>query len=118
MVGFKLSAGFRMAIGKGFVDRQLTSREVHDLSAEALETADLDNRRVLIIIPDSTRTAPIPQFFRLFHQLLSGRVKSLDFLVALGTHQPMSETSLNRLVGISDLERSTAFSDVEIFNHD
>jgi nickel-dependent lactate racemase len=45
-------------------------------------------------------------------------VKTLDFLVALGTHQPMSAKALHRLVGISDQERSTVFSDVRIFNHE
>ena len=47
--------------GKGYVDRFLTETEVCDLMAQALEQADLTHKRVLIIIPDSTRTAPLPE---------------------------------------------------------
>jgi hypothetical protein len=67
-----------MVFGKGYTDRFLSEREVHGLTAEALAQADLDGKRVLFIIPDHTRTAPIPLFFRLFHELLGGRVADLD----------------------------------------
>ena len=107
-----------MSKGIGYETGLVSSQEVRNLAEEALKEANLENKRVLIIIPDSTRTAPIPQFFRLFHQLLSGKVAALDYLVALGTHQPMSDSALNHLVGISDEERSTTFSDVNIHNHE
>ena len=94
-----------MVFGEGYTDRFLSEREVHDLTAEALARANLDGKRILVIIPDHTRTAPIPLFFRLFHELLGGRVAALDYLVALGTHQPMSEEALNKLVGVTAAER-------------
>ncbi len=106
-----------MLVGKGYTDRFLTEREVHDLTAEALAWANLDGKRVLVIIPDHTRTAPIPLFFRLFHELLGGRAAALDYLVALGTHQPMSEDALNRQVGVTAAERAERYGDVRIFNH-
>jgi nickel-dependent lactate racemase len=71
----------------------------------------------LIIIPDGTRTAPIPLFFRLFHEALWGRVAALDYLVALGTHQPMSEAALQRLVGITAEVRQTTYAGIGLFNH-
>jgi nickel-dependent lactate racemase len=106
-----------MVFGKGYTDRFLSEREVHGLTTEALAQADLDGKRVLFIIPDHTRTAPIPLFFRLFHELLGGRVADLDYLVALGTHQPMSEDALNGLVGVTAAERAEEYRDVRIFNH-
>lgn len=116
-----------MVVGKGNGDRRLTEAEVREIAAEGLARsgADLDGKRVLVIIPDSTRTAPIPLFFRLFHQLLwgstlspsKGRVAALDYLVALGTHQPMSEQALNRLVGVTAEERQTTYAGVRILNH-
>ena len=106
-----------MVFGKGHTDRFLTELEVHDLTAEALAQANLDGKRVLFIIPDHTRTAPIPLFFQLFHELLGGRVAALDYLVALGTHQPMSEDALNKLVGVTAAERAEKYRDVRIFNH-
>jgi len=107
-----------MPIGKGYTDRLLNERKVHDLTAEALAQTDLANKRVLVIIPDHTRTAPIPLFFRLFHEFLSEKVAALDYLVALGTHQPMSEEALNRLVGITAAERAGKYAQVHIFNHE
>ena len=86
-----------MIFGKGYTDRLLTEREVHDLMAQALTQANLTGKRVLVIIPDHTRTAPISLFFRLFHELIGGKVAALDYLVALGTHHPMSEPALKPL---------------------
>jgi nickel-dependent lactate racemase len=106
-----------MILGKGYTDRFLNEPEIHDLMSEALAQANLDGKRVLVIIPDHTRTAPIPLFFRLFHELLEGRVAALDYLVALGTHQPMSEEALNKLVGVTAVERAEKHRDVRIFNH-
>ncbi|HEX5083888.1 MAG TPA: lactate racemase domain-containing protein [Blastocatellia bacterium] len=107
----------KMVIGKGSVDRALSESEVRELTAPALSGAGLDGKRVLVIIPDGTRTAPIPMMFRLFHESLKERGAALDFLIALGTHQPMSEDAINRLVGITPEERMTRYALVNIFNH-
>ena len=86
-------------IGEGLTQGCLSEDRIQELMAEALSGLHLDGKRVLILIPDSTRTAPIPQMFRLFRKLLSGRVANLDYLVALGTHQPMGDAALSRLIG-------------------
>jgi nickel-dependent lactate racemase len=102
-------------IGKGHTDRFLAEAEVHDLIAEALEQADLAGKRVLVLIPDSTRTAPIPMMFSLFRDLLAGRVAAMDYLVALGTHPPMSDAALSQLVG--QPVANGMVGDTHIFNH-
>ncbi|MDY6875573.1 MAG: lactate racemase domain-containing protein [Chloroflexota bacterium] len=89
-----------MIIGGGYEDSYIAEAEARDLTAGALARADLTDKRVLVIIPDSTRTAPIPIFFRLFHELLEDQVAALDYLVALGTHQPMDDAPLSQLVGV------------------
>ncbi len=106
-----------MLAGSGSAERFLSEDEVRALTAQALGQVALDGKRVLVIIPDSTRTAPLPLFFRLFHELLWGRVAALDYLVALGTHQPMSEAALNRLLGLTAEERATTYGGVHVFNH-
>jgi len=104
-------------IGRGSTTRTLGEAEVRDLVEHALEQTGLTGKRVLVLIPDSTRTAPVPLFFRLFHEALWGRVAALDYLVALGTHPPMDEGALNRLVGISAEERRTTYAGVNLMNH-
>ncbi|HYJ48199.1 MAG TPA: lactate racemase domain-containing protein [Pyrinomonadaceae bacterium] len=85
--------------------------------SDALTRARLDGKRVLVIIPDRTRTAPIPQMFRLFHEFLGGKVAALDYLIALGTHKLLNEESINQLVGVSAEERESKYAAVHVFNH-
>lgn len=104
-------------IGKGYKDKSLSEGEVHDLMAQTFAAHNLEGKRVLIILPDSTRTAPIPQMFRLFFEFLGQKAAALDYLIALGTHQPMSEAAINKLVGVSPEERAGKYAGVNIFNH-
>jgi nickel-dependent lactate racemase len=104
-------------IGIGYEDRALTTDEVKTLVAQAFKKHDMTGKRVLIIIPDSTRTAPISQMFQLFFEQLNGKAAALDYLIALGTHQPMDEVAINRLVGVTAEERTGKYATVNIFNH-
>jgi nickel-dependent lactate racemase len=88
-----------MVIGQGFTDRILTDDEIRAIVRESLDSLRLDGKRVLVIIPDGTRSMPMPLMFRLFETLLGRRVKALDYLVALGTHPTMSDAQLSKLVG-------------------
>src|SRR5947199_6051774 len=106
-----------MIEGSGHEDRLLDEVEIRALVSQALARAQLEGRRVLIIIPDRTRTAPIPQMFRLFHEILGSKVAALDYLIALGTHKLLSEESINQLVGVTQEERESKYADVRIFNH-
>jgi nickel-dependent lactate racemase len=73
-------------------------------------------RKVLVLVPDHTRTVPLPALFRLLVDLLR-EAETLDFMVALGTHPPLSERELQKLVGITAEERRAAFAHVGLFNH-
>jgi nickel-dependent lactate racemase len=104
-----------MVIGRGSTDRYLTEAETGEIVAQALDSLNLDGKRVLIIIPDGTRSMPMPLMFNLFESLLGPRVKAMDYLVALGTHQPMSDAQLSRLVGRTVVNGQTGAN--TIFNH-
>jgi lactate racemase len=113
-----------MLIGKGGPTGYLDDNDILALTIQGFQQVDVANKRVLVIIPDSTRTAPIPAFFRAFYQVLmdpqaapGSKVACLDYLVALGTHQPLSEEGLDRLVGITAEEHATRYAGVRLFNH-
>jgi nickel-dependent lactate racemase len=106
-----------MVLGKGSTIETLTVEDVQQLIAQAYDPLPLDGKRVLFIIPDGTRTAPIPLIFRLLYEQLGRRVAQLDYLIALGTHPPMSEEAIDRLVGVPAHERAERYPDVQIFNH-
>ncbi|MFN8447444.1 MAG: lactate racemase domain-containing protein [Anaerolineae bacterium] len=93
------------------------------LSAEAIRAAldkglarKFSGKNVLVLIPDHTRSIPLPQLFRMMVEVLSDAGK-LDFMVALGTHPPLDEAALLKLVGISHDERLTHYGWVGLHNH-
>lgn len=106
-----------MLIGKGSTVEYLTDTLIRELMMKALDGVELDGRRVIVIIPDGTRTAPIPLMFRLFKEIIGKRVAKLDYLIALGTHQPMSEEGIGQLVGLSSAQRLEEYGNVGIYNH-
>jgi nickel-dependent lactate racemase len=101
----------------GYPQQLLTESEVRDLMDEALAGVEMEGKRVLIIIPDGTRSGPVDLFFHLFHELLWGRVSALDYLIALGTHQPMGQEAIIRHLGITREERKGRYAGVRVFNH-
>jgi len=95
----------------------LADEEIRLVVAEAFAQCPVDGQRVLVIIPDTTRTAPIPLFFRLINEAIGDKARKLDYLVALGTHQPLPEAGIAQLVGMSAEERARRFPNVNIYNH-
>src|SRR5258706_855203 len=75
------------------------------------------NELLIVLIPDHTRSLPLPFLFRAVVDIFYD-AKGLDFMVALGTHPPLSEESIHRLVGITAEERSTIFKHIGLLNHD
>ncbi|MGE0374728.1 MAG: lactate racemase domain-containing protein, partial [Planctomycetaceae bacterium] len=57
-------------------------------------TAEFAGQRVLLIVPDTTRTAPLSLLFGALSDHLRPHAKALDILVALGTHPPMSDSAI------------------------
>ena len=74
------------------------------------------SQHVLVLIPDHTRSLPLPFLFRAFVDVLRD-TKQLDFMVALGTHPPLSEENILKLVGITVEERTTTFKHIGLLNH-
>jgi len=104
-------------IGTASSDQYLTEEQVEAVVTQGLDSLGLNGKRVLVIIPDSTRTMPLPMFFRQITQHLMGKAQKLDFLVALGTHPAMSEEALLQLVGITAEEKASHYASIHIFNH-
>ncbi len=104
-----------MVIGKGSATQYLSPDQSCDIVAEAVASIPFDNQRVLIIIPDGTRTMPTPMMFGIFQTLLAPRVKTMDYLVALGTHPLMTDAQLTKLVGQPVV--GGRVGDSRVFNH-
>ena len=77
----------------------LEADEVRAIVHDAIDSLALDGKRLLVIIPDGTRTMPMSLMWDMLEAEAGPRVAALDYLVALGTHQPMTDAQLSRLVG-------------------
>jgi nickel-dependent lactate racemase len=104
-----------MTIGKGLDIGYLATPDVQSIIRQGLDELGLDGKRMLVIIPDTTRTMPMPMVFDTFEQVLQGRVECLDYLVALGTHSPLDDKQLTGLVGCQVQQGCAGNS--RIFNH-
>ncbi len=96
----------------------LSEAEVRDWFDREIPTGDFSGKRVLLIVPDSTRTAPLPLLFDSVYGKLSPHVASLDVLVALGTHPPMPEARICEMLGITPEDRAGRLAQVGLFNHE
>ncbi len=96
----------------------VSAEQVTDVIAKACPTESFRGKRILLIIPDGTRTAPVGMMFKTLFAQLGNAAKSMDILVALGTHQPMNEEAICGRLEISLAERRAAYANVQFFNHE
>ena len=103
-------------IGNGVLNGFLTPDEVTSVVRDGLARLPVDAARVLAIIPDGTRTMPMPLMFDILERELLPRVAALDYLVALGTHLPMDDERLSAHLGRRVVDGRVGR--IRIFNHE
>lgn len=95
----------------------LPEADVRAIVEPALAELKLAGKRVLVIVPDSTRTAPVGLMFRTIYDLIGEEAAALDVMIALGTHPAMSEDAINRRLQITPAERAGRYATVRLLNH-
>jgi lactate racemase len=98
-------------------DPSLSSGEVKQILQAGLPQADFKNRKVLLIVPDHTRTAPVGQMFKEVHASLGSVAKQIDVMVALGTHPPMSQEAICHRLDLTLAEKEKSYPKVQLLNH-
>lgn len=96
---------------------KLDASQVAEIVARGCPESECRGKRVLLIVPDSTRTAPVGLLFQTLHSQVAHATRAFDILVALGTHQAMSEAAICERLEISITDRETRFANVKFFNH-
>src|SRR5690348_13290236 len=84
---------------------------------EQLAAHPFDGRSVCVLVPDATRTCPLPLLLRAVHGALHGRVRRLTVLVALGTHAPMGEEALAAHLGYAPGRLADTYPGTTVHNH-
>ena len=101
----------------GGADEQLTAAQVEGFVARALAGADVDGRRVCLVVPDGTRTCPLPLVLRAAHAALHGRARAVTVVIALGTHRAMTDDALAHHLGYAPGDRDATFPGWTVHNH-
>ncbi len=96
----------------------VTEAQINELVAQACPATEYKDKRILLIVPDATRTAPIDLFFEALHQQIGSVARAFDVMVALGTHQPMTEHAICKRIGVSLKERGERYRNVQLINHE
>ncbi|RLE27725.1 hypothetical protein DRJ54_07430, partial [Candidatus Acetothermia bacterium] len=94
-------------------ERAIPEAELVEKLHEALAAVGKAGGRWLVIVPDDTRTLPMPAIFEALVQDLAPRVGELAFLIALGTHPPMTEDQLDAHFGPTWRQ----YPGIKIFQH-
>ncbi|MBN1553182.1 MAG: DUF2088 domain-containing protein [Phycisphaerae bacterium] len=95
--------------------------DLHNIGNIVSQAADAlapDGKKVLVIVPDHTRTCPLPEIARQLHAHIAPRAKALDFLIALGTHPALPDDAIDKLFGIEPGNRGEVLPGSQIFNHE
>lgn len=103
-------------IGRSAATGYLDEAAIEDVVERGVRALDLAGKRVLVLVPDSTRTFPMPMLFRLLAKHMAA-TPALDFLIALGTHAPMPEDAILKMFGLSRAEKDARYGRIRILNH-
>src|SRR6185437_12461134 len=121
----RLGAGSRGGIGAGMTalagiggpGRVLGAGQVTGFVRDRLADAPVDGRSVCVLVPDGTRSCPLPLLLSAVHGALAGRVSALTVLIALGTHGAMSEPALAAHLGYPPGELAVRYPGMRVLNH-
>jgi nickel-dependent lactate racemase len=95
----------------------LSPSAISDICAQSIDAWKPDGKRLLVLIPDHTRSCPMDVMFREIYRHAAGRAKALDFMIALGTHPPLSDAQIYARVGITADEHRTRYPRARFMNH-
>ena len=99
-------------------DVLLMDEQYAEVVARACPAADYRGKKILLIIPDGTRTAPIGTMFKALFAQLGEVTAAFDILIALGTHPPMPDEAICQRLEITPAEWRSQFAKVRFFNHE
>src|SRR3954447_18865879 len=108
----------RRAARIGGVGERLTEDRGTDFVEESFARADLGGKRVCLVGPGRTPTCPLPLLLRAAQRALAGRAREVTVVIALGTHQGMSEEHLARHLGYRPGASGETYPGWTVLNHE
>lgn len=106
-----------MTYGIGNTDRILAEEEIYRIVSRGIPMEFYAGRRILVLTPDATRTSPLAEMIGIVNAVMGQKSIKLDFMVALGTHSPLTTAQILELYGISKEQRRTQLGKSDFYNH-
>jgi len=106
-----------MVAGRGNPNLDIELEEARAIIAEGTPEELVRGKKVLVLTPDTTRTCPLPRMITAVKEVIGTQAKRLDFMVALGSHHPLTEDQILKLYGISPERKAGQFADSSFLNH-
>jgi nickel-dependent lactate racemase len=101
----------------GGPDELLSDEDVRAFIHDQLSACPFDGRSVCVLVPDGTRSGPLPLVLSAMHRALHGRVARLTILVALGTHPVMDDEALAAHLGYPPGAAADTYPSATIISH-
>lgn len=105
-----------MLYGIGSADTVMSHGQIKEIISQGITPSLVKGKRVLVLTPDSTRTCPLPTMVRCLQETIGDMAVQLDFIIALGTHTPLSEKQTLELFGITS-DQQIKYRNSRFFNH-
>jgi nickel-dependent lactate racemase len=106
-----------MVIERQYAAGVISREQMQEAVAEYFARRRYAGKTVLVIVPDNTRSGPVGGVFKAIYDCIGKDVKRLDVLIALGTHQPISEEQICARLSMTKDERNDKYKAVKFFNH-
>lgn len=95
----------------------MNAAAVRTALCEGFSRIDWGGSKVLLIVPDRTRTAPVGDMVGLIRPLLQDRQQHVDVIVASGTHPPLSRQGMLAHLGLTEDRYAAEYAGMRLMNH-
>lgn len=97
----------------------LNDTQLAEVVAAGLAQRNWRGQRVLVLIPDGTRTMPMPRYFSVVRAALrAAGATQQTWMIALGTHPAMEDAAIDQLLGCDYRRVCTDEPDIRVCNHE
>ena len=98
--------------------QHLADADLDAFLARNLAGVDFDGKNVVLVVPDATRSCPLPLLVKTVHTHLIDRVASLTAVIALGTHSYMEPDEIDRWFGVEPGGLDAEYPGLVVVNHE
>lgn len=101
----------------GSAEGYLAPDQVQSFLEAEFARIDVDGKNVCLLVPDDTRSCPLPQLLPIVYAALAPRAAKLTALIALGTHAAMSDEAINKFFAAGE-DVKALWPKMEFVNHE